>query len=131
LIYLDSSALLKLLFEEHESAALADWLTERAGLPRVSSQLSTVEVLRACRRIDAAALPDARTLLAQLDLVPLVGPVVQQAGDLDDPGLRSLDALHLASALSIGADLETFVAYDRRLLGAASASGLPTCQPGA
>jgi len=129
-IYLDSSALLKLLFEEPESESLQDWLTARRGIPTVSSELATVEVLRACRRIDAAAQPDARTLLGQLDLVPLAGLVVRLASDLDDPGLRSLDALHLASALSLGADLGTFVAYDHRLLEAADRAGLETHAPG-
>jgi predicted nucleic acid-binding protein len=129
-IYLDSSALLKLLFEEPESESLQDWLTARPGIPTVSSELAKVEVLRACRRIDAAALPDARTLLGQLDLVPLAGLVVRLASDLDDAGLRSLDALQLASALSLGADLATFVAYDHRLLEAAARAGLETHQPG-
>lgn len=130
MIYLDSSALLKLLFEEPESESLQDWLTARPGIPTVSSELAKVEVLRACRRIDAAALPDARTLLGQLDLVPLAGLVVRLASDLDDAGLRSLDALQLASALSLGADLATFVAYDHRLLEAAARAGLETHQPG-
>ncbi len=130
MIYLDSSALLKLVFQERESDALEDWLTARAGAPKVSSELAKVEVLRACRRIDVAALPDARTLLGRLDLVPLAGAVVQQASALEDPGLRSLDALHLASALSLGAALAVFVAYDHRLIEAATTSGLETHQPG-
>lgn len=130
MIYLDSSALLKLVFEEQESDSLQHWLTARSGVPTVSSELAKVEVLRACRRIDASALPDARTLLGGLDLVPLVGLVVQLASDLDDPVLRSLDALHLASALSLGADVATFVAYDHRLLEAAAGAGLEARAPG-
>ncbi len=130
MIYLDSSALLKLLFQEHESDFLEDWLTARPGVPTVSSELAKVEVLRACRRIDAAALPDARTLLGQLDLVPLAGAVVELASDIESPVLRSLDALHLASALSLGADVSAFIAYDHRLLEAAAKAGLETQQPG-
>lgn len=130
MIYLDSSALLKLLFHEDESDSLENWLTIRAGVPTVSSELAKVEVLRACRRIDTAALPDARTLLGQLDLVPLAGAVVERAADLEGPALRNLDALHLASALSLGADLTAFVAYDHRLLEAAEQAGLETRQPG-
>jgi len=129
-IYLDSSALLKLLFQEHESDFLEDWLTARPGVPTVSSELAKVEVLRACRRIDAAALPDARTLLGQLDLVPLAGAVAELASDIESPVLRSLDALHLASALSLGADVSAFIAYDHRLLEAAAKAGLETQQPG-
>jgi uncharacterized protein len=130
-IYLDSSALLKLLFEERESAALTDCLAQRAGAPVVSSELVKVEVIRACRRVDADALPQARALLSGLDLVPLTGTVLDEAADLGGPLLRSLDAIHLASALSIRADLSLFVAYDRRLADAASAAGLELLTPGA
>ena len=129
--YLDSSALLKLLFEERESAALATWLEERGAVPSVTSELARVEVLRAARRIDPEVVPAARSLLAGLDLVPLDGAVVAAAAELDDPLLRALDALHLASALALGQDLAGFVAYDRRLAAAAATAGLVTAQPGA
>jgi predicted nucleic acid-binding protein len=129
LIYLDSSALLKLLFQEEESDYLQEWLTARPGVPTVTSELGKVEVLRACRRLDSTALPDARALLGRLDLVPLAGAVVEMASELEGPALRSLDALHLASALMLGADLVAFVAYDHRLLDAAAESGLETHRP--
>lgn len=131
MIYLDSSALLKLLHEEAESAALADWLSARAGTPVVSSALAAVEVTRACRRVDAGALPAAKALLAGLDTIPLSGAVIGEAADVGEITLRSLDAIHLASALSIRADLSSFVAYDRRLGDAASAAGLTLVAPGA
>lgn len=131
MIYLDSSALLKLVFQEPESDALEEWLAVRAGVPTLSSELSKVEVLRACRRIDASAVADATAMLGQLDLVPLAGAVVDLAGGFEGHSLRSLDALHLASALLIGADLSAFVAYDRRLLVAAADAGLETHHPGA
>jgi predicted nucleic acid-binding protein len=130
-IYLDSSALLKLVYEESESAALADWLAAHAAVPVVSSELAKVEVTRACRRIDPRALPEARSLLAGLDLVPLSGAVIDHAADVGGTALRSLDALHLASAISIQAELSAFVAYDRRLAEAASAIGLGATAPGA
>lgn len=130
MIYLDSSALLKLLYEERESAALAAWLEARSGLPLVSSELSRVEVIRACRRIDATALPAARTLLAGLDSIPLAGGVIDHAADLDAPLLRGLDAIHLASALALEAELTAFVAYDRRLADAAAGAGLEPVAPG-
>jgi predicted nucleic acid-binding protein len=129
-IYVDSSALLKLLHEEPESAALADWVSARAGMPVVSSELAKVEVLRACRRVDARALPEARSLLAELDLIPLASDIVDQAAEVGGVRLRSLDAIHLASALSLRADLSAFVAYDRRLNEAASAVGLDVVAPG-
>jgi predicted nucleic acid-binding protein len=129
-IYLDSSALLKLLHEEAESAALADWLSARAGMPMVSSELAKVEVLRVCRRVNADALPEAKMLLAQLNLIPLTSDVIDEAADVGEVMLRSLDAIHLASALSIRADLSTFIAYDQRLGGAAAAAGLELLTPG-
>jgi predicted nucleic acid-binding protein len=119
------------VFEERESADLELWLSDRSGEQPISSELARVEVLRGCRRIDESALPQARTMLQNLELIPLSGNVIHTAGDLPDPRLRSLDVLHLASAMSIATDLTAFIAYDRRLAAAAAAAGLPTIQPGA
>ena len=130
MIYLDSSALLKLVRAEAHSAELTSWLADRPGAPLVSSALAQVEVVRSCRRIDQRLLAQARAVLAALDVVPLDADVLSAAVDLPDPGLRSLDALHLASALALDPDLETFVAYDARLLTAAEAAGLAVAQPG-
>lgn len=130
MIYLDSSALLKLLFEERESAALEGWLADRTGTPVMSSELARAEVLRASRRLDAQALPEARAVLSQLDLIPLTGALIEEAADVGEPLLRTLDALHLASALSVRAELSAFVAYDHRLAAAAAAAGLEPLQPG-
>lgn len=129
MIYLDSSALLKLLFQEAESDALDLWLTARGGVPKLSSELAKVEVLRACRRLDQAALPAAELLLTQLDLVPLTGAVVDRAARIEGATLRSFDALHLASALTVGGDLSYFVGYDHRLMAAAAEAGLPVRRP--
>jgi uncharacterized protein len=129
LIYLDSSALLKLLFEEGESAALAQWLEQHVGTPAVSSEVARVEVLRASRRLNPAALPAARSLLAQLDLIPLTSVLLAEAAEVGDPLLRTLDALHLASAMSIRTELSAFVAYDHRLAAAAAAAGLDPVRP--
>jgi uncharacterized protein len=128
-IYLDSSALLKLLHEETESETLADWLAAHAETPIVSSELAKVEVIRACRRINPATLPEATALLAGLDLIPLSGAVIDDAANVDGT-LRSLDAIHLASARSIEAELSAFVAYDHRLAEAASTAGLELHAPG-
>ena len=87
-------------------------------------------MLRACRRVAPLALSRARELLSGVDLVPLSGPVIEAAAELEGETLRSLDALHLASALAIKAALESFVAYDSQLLSAAAAAGLPTTVPG-
>lgn len=130
MIYFDSSAVLKLLQEEHESAALEGWLSARTGTAVVSSDLTKVEVIRACRPLDADLLPEARALLAGLDLIPLPTDIIDDAAELGEIMLRSLDAIHLASALSIRADLSAFIAYHQRLVGAASAAGLEAAAPG-
>ena len=129
MIYLDSSALLKLLYEERESAALEAWISARPGTPLVSSELAKVEVFRACRRVNADALPEARTLIAGLNLIPMTSAVLDEATEVGDTLLRSLDAIHLASAVSIRADLSAFIAYDR-LAEAASAAGFEPLSPG-
>jgi predicted nucleic acid-binding protein len=92
--------------------------------------VAEVEVLRACRRIDERLINVGRAVLAVLDVVPVDGEVLGAAAELPDPALRSLDALHLASALALDPDLETFVAYDARILAAARAAGLEVAQPG-
>lgn len=130
MIYLDSSAVLKLVRAEDETSALQAFLGEHHGRPAVSSELARVEVLRAARRISPAAVAEARALLADLDLVPLDRAVQDLAGDLGDPALRSLDALHLASSLLLGDALTFFVTYDVRLASAARSEGLPVVAPG-
>lgn len=130
MIYLDSSALIKLVQEEAESAALEAWLGDRPGTPIVSSELTKIELIRACRRANPGALPAARALLTELDLIPLSGEVIDQATEVGGDHLRSLDAIHLASALALRADITTLVAYDHRLLDAAEAAGLTCAQPG-
>ncbi|WP_324651638.1 type II toxin-antitoxin system VapC family toxin [Georgenia sp. H159] len=129
MIYLDSSALLKLVHIEQETLALRAWLDARPGAPLVSSELARVEVIRATRRINEAALPTAVAVLAALDLVPMTTELLNAAGAIGGPGLRSLDAIHLASASSIGSALTSFVVYDHRLTNAAAAAGLDTVMP--
>ncbi|WP_375476486.1 type II toxin-antitoxin system VapC family toxin [uncultured Jatrophihabitans sp.] len=128
--YFDSSALLKLLFEEHESGQLAHWVAERSTIPSVSSELVKIEVVRAARRLDPQVLPAARRLVAQLDLIPMASDLIESAADVGSDLLRSLDAIHLASALSLGSALTAFVAYDTRLTAAAQHANLPIAQPG-
>jgi predicted nucleic acid-binding protein len=131
MIYLDSSALLKLLVEESESAALESWLSDQTTTPIVSSELARLEVVRAARRLDAAVVAAARALVSQVDLIPLTSGLIDEAADIGEPALRSLDAIHLVSALSIAGELTAFVAYDRRLVAAAEAAKLDVRRPGA
>lgn len=131
MIYLDSSALLKLIFAEAESAALAGWLGSGSTVGLVSSDLARIEVLRGCRRIDPGTLPAARSLLAGIDLIPISGGVVDHAAESEGRLLRSLDAIHLASAVGVRVALKTFVTYDHRLSAAAVAAGFTVAAPGA
>lgn len=133
MIYLDSSALVKLVRHELETPALLQWLNSRRGSSRVSSSLSQVEVARALRRHDAGALSQMDGAMAHLYLVEIGGRIRTLAASYEDPLLRSLDAIHLATAdllVRDGHDLEAFVAYDDRLLKAADDRRLPTARPG-
>lgn len=131
MIYLDSSAVLKLLVDEAESADLATFVAAHDHSPAVSSELAMVEVVRAVRRLAPELVPDARALVSQLDLVPLGSEVIARAADIGEPLLRTLDALHLASALTVRDALASFVVYDHRLASAARAMGLDVSHPGA
>jgi predicted nucleic acid-binding protein len=128
-IYLDTSALVKVVFEETESDGLARWLAERQEIRKLTSEVSTVELIRVCRRLDVDAVADARQLLAGLDLVPLGGEVLDQAARVDPVSLRTLDAIHLASALTLSDAVTAFVVYDTRLAGAADAAGFEVVTP--
>jgi len=128
-IYLDSSALVKLVFEEAESDALVQWLADRQEVPKITSQLSTIELVRICRRRDEEAMTGARQVLMGVDLLPLTAELVEQAALVGPAELRSLDAIHLASALLIREDVTALVAYDARLRTAAVAVGLEVAAP--
>lgn len=128
-IYLDTSALVKLVVEEAESAALARWLDDRPDDVLCSSVVSRIELLRAARRRGASTVPAAVSLLAELALVALDPAVLELATELGPPGLRTLDALHLASAATLGPDLTRFVAYDGRLLEGAQLLEIPAISP--
>ena len=120
--YLDSSALVKLAMDEGESHALRRALE---GSPRrVSSRISVVEVLRAVRRQDPTAEPLARGVLTRVGLMAVSDRVLVAAGQLDPPALRSMDAIHLASALRLGSALTVFFSYDAHQLEAAARLGL-------
>lgn len=129
MIYFDTSALVKLIFEEDESAALTEWIALRPDIPKISSDLSIVELLRTCRRVDQDAVGDATLLLGGVDLLPMDRAILEKAASLIPTEIRSLDAIHLASALSVKADLTALVAYDSRLCSAALESGIEVVSP--
>lgn len=129
-IYLESSALIKLLVTEAETAVLQQWLRARDDQDLASSDLAVTEVTLACRRHGSPDVAAVRRLLAGLSLTPISRAVVERAGDAFDPSLRSLDAIHLATVQALGDVVTAVVTYDRRLLAAAQAAGLPTAHPG-
>jgi len=125
--YLDSSAFVKLIIDEPESRALEQWIVDWPE--RASSMLLVAEAQRAIRRQGASALRRMRAALARLYLAPLTVPLLDTAGRLDPPLLRTLDAVHLATALSLTARLGAVVTYDRRMTEAAQHLGLPVASP--
>jgi predicted nucleic acid-binding protein len=125
--YLDSSALVKLVVVEAQTSALVGHLRGRGGL--VSSALASVEVIRAVRKVAAARVPTARQALRELDLMPLDEASLRAAADLEGESVRSLDAIHVAAALSLSDDLSELITYDHRMASAATGLGLPVISP--
>lgn len=126
--YLDTSAFVKLIVAEPESAALAARL--RRWPDRASATLLRTETARALRRSGNGHLVShARRLLAAMTLIRIDEPLLDRAGELEPAELRSLGAIHLAAALSIGPDLAVIVTYDDRLGDAARTAGLSVEAP--
>jgi len=133
-IYLDTSAAVKLIHPEEHSASLVVWLRERPAAPLVASALIEVELTRSLRRLDGEfALPIA-ALLRGLHIITLAPEVLLRASQYENRFLRSLDALHLASAQLVseqaGLPLTACVTYDHQLAVVASRHGLPVVAPG-
>ncbi len=126
-MYLDSSALVKLVIAEPESPALRRYLGNEPG--RASCVLAQVEVLRAVRGHGSPALTRARRLLRRLNLVPIDDELLDAAAALDPRVLRSLDAIHLAAALLFGGELTALVTYDRRMAAAAGLLDVAVAAP--
>jgi predicted nucleic acid-binding protein len=127
-VYLDSSALVKLVIAEGESTALRRWL--RRHPERISSALARVEVSRAVRAHGEAAVARAKRVLARIRLVRIDDVLLETASELDTRVLRSLDAIHIASAQSLAGELEALATYDLRMAEAATLLGLPVRAPG-
>jgi predicted nucleic acid-binding protein len=125
--YLDSSAIVKLAVREPESDALRKHL--RRLRPLVSSGLARTEVLRALLPGGETALVAGRRVLARIDLVRVNDQVLNLAGSLLPEELRSLDAIHLATARRLGTDLGEIVTYDERMVAAARIMGYKVSSP--
>ncbi len=125
--YLDSSAIVKLAVREPESLALRRYLRRRQ--PLVSSALARTEVLRALLPAGDEAVARGRNVLERLDLVRVNDRILNAAGVLLPPELRSLDAIHLATARELGGELSALVTYDDRMVAAAKRMGYRIVQP--
>lgn len=124
--YLDSSALVKLVAIEAETAALRRELSHRPH--RVASLLATVEVTRTARRLGGHAPALAPRILAGLRLLA-IEPILPLATQIGGTTLRSLDAIHLATAASIAPERGALITYDQRMLNEGRAEGLPVLSP--
>jgi uncharacterized protein len=128
LTYLDSSALLKLVEAAPESAALRQYLRRRR--PCVSSALARTEVARALLPRGPEAVRRAHDVLVRIDLVRVSDRVLSLAGELPPASLRSLDAIHLATASLLGGSLARIVTYDERMKVATRGMGFSVASPG-
>ena len=128
MLYLDASAIVKLVLPEPETDALVAEL--RPQRVRMSSALARVEVRRVLLRSGASDLADRATeILGRMELIPVDAEVLSEAVSIGPPDLRALDAIHLATAVLHREDLDGLVTYDRRLASAARAEGLTVLAP--
>lgn len=134
MIYLDSAAVVKLVRQEAHSTDLVAWLDEHPGVALVSSALVEVEVPRALRRASPQSLVGVPAAVGRLFRLEIDSTIRATAAAYAEMTLRSLDAIHLATAQTLvhesGSTLTAFVTYDRRLLDSASSAGLPVASPG-
>jgi uncharacterized protein len=132
-IYLDSCSIVKLVVREEETEALLAWLQARHGEQLVTSTLAEVEVPRALRREAPRFLGAVPSVLIKISRFEVDPPVRATAAAYNQPNLRSLDAIHLATADNLIAsdkEVSAFVTYDKRLASAAHEAGLPVVSPG-
>ena len=127
LTYLDSSAIVKLAIREPESSALRRYLSRRQ--PLVSSALARTEVARALLSSGPEALARGEQVLRRIQLLRVNDRVLNEAGRLEPPELRSLDAIHLACARQLGASVRQIVTYDDRMADAARTFGWTVVGP--
>jgi uncharacterized protein len=142
-IYLDTSALLKLVRSEPETDALGVFINAHTDTRWFASEIAHTELVRTVRRINhdeqGAVVDDGRlraelaqvaSLCDGLDLVPLSSRLLSDAAAIEQPFLRTLDAIHVSTAAGFRASVSAFVTYDKRLATAAEEAGLPVASPG-
>jgi uncharacterized protein len=129
MIYLDSSAVVKLAHQETDSDALRDWLDARTETGWIGSVLVEIESLRSLARYAPAAVSRLHPVLDLIELVEFDPTVRMLARTVRPMTVRSLDAIHVATAVRLRGRLTSFVTYDKRLADAAMAAGLTTAMP--
>jgi predicted nucleic acid-binding protein len=142
MIYFDTNALLKLIREDRQSRALGAFIDARPGTRWFSSEIARSELARTVRRVnhdDRGRLVDEQRLRAELDyaervwerldLIAVNTRILTAAAAIEQPFLRTLDAIHLAAAVSLRTSLSAFVTYDKKLAAAAQDAGLPVMAP--
>jgi predicted nucleic acid-binding protein len=130
--YVDSSAIVKLIWSEAESSALAEFVLsdERSAKTLITSAVSRIEVLRATRRRDGSLLSRAREVLETFSEFEITEGIMEKAAIVGSPHLRTLDAIHLATAMENASGMRALITYDTRLAQAARELGLPVASPG-
>lgn len=122
MLYADTSALAKLVLEEPEAPSLRSYLA--AVGPVTTSAITATELVRAVRRVDPGLEAAANTVIDALTLADLDIGILTVAGTLAPPQMRTLDAIHVATALALGGELDAVVTYDARMAAAARSAGL-------
>jgi predicted nucleic acid-binding protein len=126
LTYVDASALVKLVVEEPESRAMNRWFVESTRV--MTSRIGLIETLRASARLDHDPA-HREQVIRDVEVIELSHAIAIAAASLRPAALRTLDAIHLASALALGSELDAFVTYDDRMAEAARALGMPVVRP--
>jgi predicted nucleic acid-binding protein len=126
--YLDASALVKLVLAEEESDALRRFM-DVMEVHAVSCSIAGVEIVRAVRRAAPRLMPQASALLGELEVIAVTDAMLELAGRIDPPEMRTIDAIHLAAAWTIRDDLHSVVTYDLRMQAGAAELGLRVESP--
>lgn len=129
MIYVDTSALVKLVVPEAETASLQAWMRSQRGEAFFSSQLARVELIRVVLRVAPDRLERARDVLRGLALLRIDDEIFEAAESLPPAALRSLDAVHLATAYALRSHVNAFVTYDTRLADAATILRMNVASP--
>lgn len=127
-VYLDTTAMVKLVRQEAGSDGVRSLLETTDAVP-VSSQIAEIELMRAVRRHSPELSDPARSLLDEIVLLPLTAEMRVRAQFIKPVSVRSLDSVHMATALEISSHLAHFATYDQRMAEASAAAGLPVVSP--